>query len=419
MSAVVEAAASAPAETPAVTGRIRSLDVLRGLTILVMIFVNDLGRVSGVPAWMSHMHPESADGMTFVDVVFPAFLFIVGTSIPFAIGRRLDQGESLARVWSHVLVRTIGLLVIGVFMVNSETISKQGALSPPMWELLMYSGVALTWVSLPGEWMNRRSTVLGMRVFGIALLIAAALMYRGNDGTGLIQMRPQWWGILGLIGWAYLVGCAAYTALRRNLAGVVGAIALLYCVYIADSAGGLAWLGWIKGWVGIGEALGSQAAITVAGVALGMVLDPGSPLHTNSARIRWAFWFGMGLFVAGHLLHAAHDIHRMFIFNKIYATPPWCLVSSAITVWIWIVIYWLVDMRRVERGSETLTLAGQNALLAYIMAPILYAVIALFLPVYAQLGNSFAIGFWRSVVLAIAIIWTAAKLRKHGVQLKL
>ena len=71
------------------SGRIASIDALRGLTILVMIFVNDLGGVIGAPAWMKHYFPYDADGMTFVDVVFPAFLFIVGMSIPFAIGKKI------------------------------------------------------------------------------------------------------------------------------------------------------------------------------------------------------------------------------------------------------------------------------------------------------------------------------------------
>ena len=43
----------------------------------MMVFVNDLAGVSDIPAWMKHVAAD-ADSMTFVDVVFPAFLFIVG-----------------------------------------------------------------------------------------------------------------------------------------------------------------------------------------------------------------------------------------------------------------------------------------------------------------------------------------------------
>src|SRR5262249_32280413 len=158
----------------------------------------------------------------------------VGMSIPFAIGRRLESGERYTRVWGHILSRTFGLLVIGFFMVNSETISKTGPLSPPVWELMIYTSVAFIWLSLPGEWGKHRSTLALMRGIGVALLVAAAVLYRGNDGTGIIQMRPQWWGILGLIGWAYLAACLVYVPLRRNLAGVVGCIPILYCLYVAQ-----------------------------------------------------------------------------------------------------------------------------------------------------------------------------------------
>ena len=97
------------ARNPRNAQRLLSLDALRGLTILVMIFVNDLAGVEGTPAWMKHIQPPNADGMTFVDVVFPALLFIVGTSIPFAIGSRLGRGEALGRVWLHILGRTVSL----------------------------------------------------------------------------------------------------------------------------------------------------------------------------------------------------------------------------------------------------------------------------------------------------------------------
>ena len=59
--------------------------------------------------------------MTFVDVVFPAFLFIVGISIPFAIGRRLEKGEPLGKVWLHVLSRAPSACSSsGLLMVNAR-----------------------------------------------------------------------------------------------------------------------------------------------------------------------------------------------------------------------------------------------------------------------------------------------------------
>ena len=72
------------------SNRILSIDIFRGLTIFLMVFVNDLAGVSDIPAWMKHV-PADFDGMTFVDVVFPAFLFIVGMAVPFAVKNRLER----------------------------------------------------------------------------------------------------------------------------------------------------------------------------------------------------------------------------------------------------------------------------------------------------------------------------------------
>jgi predicted acyltransferase len=179
-------------------------------------------------------------------------------------------------------------------------------------------------------------------------------------------------------------------------------------------------LGPVKSWVSVGEALGSHAAITVAGVALGMMLASGSTVTGNSSRIRWALLFGLALLLAGHLLHTANGIHRMFIFNKNAATPPWCLVSSAITTFVWVAIYWIVDVRKANRGTQLLTLAGQNALLVYILAPVIYSLMQLMhLKLYGVLGNGFPTGLVRSITWALLLIWLAAAFRKRNVQLKL
>src|SRR3954469_18243968 len=108
-----------PPRTP--TPRITSIDALRGLVMFLMIFVNDIAGAPHAPWWMQHYSEHSeGSGMTFVDLVFPAFLFIVGMSIPFGLGARLARGQPVRRIVAHVVLRTLSLLAIGILMVNSE-----------------------------------------------------------------------------------------------------------------------------------------------------------------------------------------------------------------------------------------------------------------------------------------------------------
>ncbi|MES2163397.1 MAG: DUF5009 domain-containing protein [Pseudomonadota bacterium] len=126
--------------------RILAIDAFRGITILVMIFVNTLAGVRGMPAWMEHAAAD-ADTMTFPDVVFPAFLFIVGMSIPFAMAQRQAAGDTAVQRWRHVLARAAGLLVLGVFMVNAEDGYNEAAMgmSIHLWSLLSYGCAMLVW----------------------------------------------------------------------------------------------------------------------------------------------------------------------------------------------------------------------------------------------------------------------------------
>jgi len=80
--------------------------------MLVMIFVNQLAEMRGLPWWTYHM-PASANGMTYVDMVFPFFLFIVGMSIPMAIARRLRAGDSMWALSLHVAGRALALVILG------------------------------------------------------------------------------------------------------------------------------------------------------------------------------------------------------------------------------------------------------------------------------------------------------------------
>jgi len=170
--------------------RVVSLDLLRGLTIFAMIFVNDIAGVAGTPAWLKHFAPSDGNGMTVVDVVFPAFLFIVGLAIPLAFRTREGKGEATGTTMLHVLTRTASLLVIGVLMVNSDVVSPDGLINPNLWTLLMYAGVFLVWVRWPTQTARHKTIQRSLQLAGALLLVALALIYRGGDATGWMQLRP-------------------------------------------------------------------------------------------------------------------------------------------------------------------------------------------------------------------------------------
>jgi len=104
-----------PAAAEHVPQRLVSLDLLRGLTVIGMITVNEM---AGMPApvfpLLLHSH---WDGLTIADVVFPAFLFMVGVSIPlsFRSKTRIDYGQIGWRVLRLIL---LGFILSNIFWLS-------------------------------------------------------------------------------------------------------------------------------------------------------------------------------------------------------------------------------------------------------------------------------------------------------------
>jgi predicted acyltransferase len=383
-------------------GRVASVDALRGLTILLMVFVNDLGH--GAPSWMHHIQPPDADGMTLADVVFPSFLFIVGVSIPLAFERAEAAGRSKLLQFLHVLVRTASLLIMGVIERNSESERTLG----PLWSVLAFTALLLAWCSVPRERGQRHNIVIALRILGAVSLAVLLALFRREPGTAEVPfrgpidnwvwMRAEWWGILGLIGWAYLTVSLFVLLLGWRREWLMGGLALLMLLHLAFNHGGLfthmatkAWLGPAREplaalargidaaghYVSFGEATGSLAAITMAGCLLGTILRRDSEVASPRARVGWALLFATGLFVAGCLTDTFEGI------NKIAATPTWCLWSAAIACGVWILLYLLLDVGGLAGPALPLRAAGANPLVAYFLHPILVEGIGL-----AGLGGS-------------------------------
>jgi predicted acyltransferase len=390
------------------TQRILSIDALRGITILVMIFVNELAGVSGIPAWMKHM-PADADAMTFVDVVFPAFLFIVGMSIPFAINRRIAKGDSFWQLQWHIIWRSLGLLVLGLFMVNAEGGYNEAAMgmSIHVWSLLFYICVILVWnvYTFSQKWI-----VYVLKGIGMAGLIILALLYRGGD-DGTQHMQPQWWGILGLIGWAYLYSCIIYQLFKGNFYGILAMIAICIIFYAVARQPAVQQSAW--SWMGGQSGNAAHVSIVLGGVLLSLIFFDQGLNKTRRQRFWQAAGFTLILLVVGFFLRP------YFKISKIFATPTWCLYSAAICCILFCFLYWLIDIKQQSRWTNFFRPAAANPLLTYIIPFVIYALLQLcHLHLPAMLRTGFS-GFIWCLFYAVVVMGIAKGLNRLGIKLQL
>lgn len=205
-------------------GRIASINIFRGLTVLVMVSVDNLDFVKGLPWWTYHM-PRQANGLTYVDMVFPAFLFVMGMSLPLAVARRTAQGDSRGKIWLHVLWRSLSLVALGLFIANGSQIDQQrSSFSPVVWDLLGFAGIALFWgsrnVSSAAAVDRPRHRVV--KSVGLLLLVVVVITLRRATQDGhMAWFDLSDWEILGLLGRAYLLTGSVYLLFQKNLAALV------------------------------------------------------------------------------------------------------------------------------------------------------------------------------------------------------
>ena len=94
------------------TSRLLSLDVFRGITIILMILVNSPGNRSTF-ALLEH---SIWNGCTLADLVFPFFVFIVGVSSVLTLAKQQAKGLSLTFLSRKIIKRTIFLFFIGLLL---------------------------------------------------------------------------------------------------------------------------------------------------------------------------------------------------------------------------------------------------------------------------------------------------------------
>jgi heparan-alpha-glucosaminide N-acetyltransferase len=404
-------APDAPAE------RLLSLDAFRGAVVACMLFVNELGMpVESAPRWLLHAAPDS-DRYTFTDLVFPSFLFIVGVSIPLALGRR---GSRLAQL-AHVLSRAAALIVVGVaFEFHTDLSPANTGLSLVHWMSLFFVGTFLAFQTYPRtDVLARQRLHRGLRVGGLALLLVLLLVFRGEtraDGS-VPWLETQWWGILGLIGWGYLFCSVIYLAVAGRVLALLASMGLMVALYVGARRGLLAFPPAFIAFFDVGHLLGGVPLTVMAGVLAGKLFSTELPPAQRITRLALQ---AAGLFAAGMLLRPLHGI------AKVPGTESFYLVSAGYATAAFTLFYVLFDVRKLARAPAILVRTGQNPLLAYLMPAVWFYLVSLLQlkAAWQSLAYPYYHGAWpaacANVLLVVAFhLALVLGLSKLGVRLQL
>jgi hypothetical protein len=353
--------------------------------------------------------PAKVDAMTYVDMVFPAFLFIVGMALPIAVKQRLKRNASLASLWMHIVLRAIALLVLGLILANAEHGDRARMhIAPELWALLGLAGAMLLWNVYSG--LSSRMVLL-LRSAGAALIIFMFAIFRRSTPGGERWINFSYPEILGLIGLTYFAVCLLYVPTRRWRIAPVLWLILLVAYNVASVA---RWLPFAHVPMYIWPfGNGAMPTLIMAGVVTSSIFLGDHRWTTPWQKIQLALLMSLVCFIVGRLL-------APFGISKIRATPTWALWSVAASCALFTALYWICDVRKLTRWAWLVRPAGSNTLLTYLVPDIYYFLAGLTGLEYL-LGhfNAGWPGIIRAVAFTVAMLLIAMGLTKARLRMQL
>ena len=326
-----------------VSRRLISLDIFRGLTIGAMILVNNLRTWSDSPRFRQLVHAEW-HGCSLADLIFPFFIFIVGVTTVFSLNRRLKKGESLPRLYKHILTRAgalffLGLVTCSWFLVGwlLQSICPPGETRKSIWAIFL---------SPPADAKVWFFSLANLRIMGILQRIALVYL-----AVALLVIHTRWraqaliagallllyWGLMSLPGFPLQPGQDLGAYIDRALLGE----AHLWSTWDPESL------------------LGTLPAIAT-GLAGALT---GHWLRSDRSRDRIL----LGLLLFGVLEVAVGRLWGLvFPLNKFLWTSSYVVYTAGFALIFLGFWYWLADLR--QMGAIWLQPAvwlGTNPLLAF------------------------------------------------------
>ncbi|WP_190810274.1 acyltransferase family protein [Flagellimonas sp. S3867] len=294
--------------------RVQSVDIFRGATIVLMILVNTPGTWSNVYAPLLH---AKWHGYTPTDLVFPFFLFIVGTSIVFAYQNK----EANKATYKKISIRALKLIGLGLFL-GAFTIS-----FPFIKEFAQ--------IRFPGVLQR-----IGV-VFFFAAILFLNLDWKKLIVTTVFLLIGYWL----LMAFVPVEGIAStFERAPNNLANYLDVQVFGTHNYKPDyDPEGL---------------LSTIPAIvsSILGIFTGLVL-------TSKQEKKTTILFGLG----GALLIIGHLWDFIFPINKALWTSSFVLVTAGWANVVLALIYYLTDVKGIKFGS-IFRYAGANAIVVYFLS---------------------------------------------------
>lgn len=227
--------------------RATALDALRGLAIIGMILSGHIAHGGVLPAWMHHAQVPPPDhqfdpgiaGITWVDLVFPMFLFAMGMAFPFSLRSRLGKGVAEWRIILQAFKRWGWLFFFALFY--QHLIPQYMTGSPGTVEQLLALGGFVLLFAIYGthprirQWKYHQH----FNTLGLLLAITYLLLLPGEPKPGdsrYLSLERTDIIILILSNVAFF-GAVAWLLTRNNVLPRLALLAVLFALRLSQSAG--------------------------------------------------------------------------------------------------------------------------------------------------------------------------------------
>jgi predicted acyltransferase len=219
--------------------RAYALDALRGFAILAMVLSGTI-KYKILPAWMYHaqepppthtFHPN-LPGLTWVDTVFPIFLFCMGAAIPLALSSRLAQGFTTKQVILYILKRGFLLGIFAIFLQHIRPFTLNQNPTKQTWWIALLGFVILFFMFVRLSVNIKFREYTKWITFGAciaAIILVCFLKY--PDGSGFSLSRSDI--ILVVLTNMVIFGSLAWFFTKNNLLLRLGLLGLLIALRVS------------------------------------------------------------------------------------------------------------------------------------------------------------------------------------------